>query len=210
MTRTAALDPVDTPTVQTGSRAVRIVLVLALALLVAALVKAALVETWYAPDDAMAPTVRAGERVVLVKTGTVARGDVVVADVSDAFRGPSRATHVDDGTIGSLLSSVAGALGVRNGERSVIARVVAVGGDTVACCTGGEVTVGSNAVGAAPAGTADFEVAVPAGSVWLLGDTPAVAFDSLEQVGGGDLGLVPVDDVIGRAALRLWPFGRVS
>ena len=112
MTETTALDPVDTPRVRTGSRAVRTVVVIVVTLLAAALVKATLVETWYAPDGAMAPSVRAGERVLLLKGMSVDRGDVVVADVSDAFSGPSRATHVDDGAIGSLLSSVAGALGV--------------------------------------------------------------------------------------------------
>lgn len=210
MTKTAALDPVDTPRVWTGSSAVRTLLVCALALLAAVVVKATLVETWYAPDDAMAPTVSAGERVLLTKVGGVERGDVVVVDVSEAFSGPSRATHVADGVLGSVLSSVADVLGVRNGERSVISRVAAVGGDTVTCCDGGEVRVGGAAVAKAPTGTEPFTLEVPKGSLWVVGDRPDVALDSLSQVAEDTRGVVPVEDVIGRAALRLWPLGGVS
>lgn len=209
-------DPADT-TLSTGSRAsgpgssrrlpwYAVVLV---ALLAAALVRAFLLETFFVPDRGMEPTLGAGDRVLVAKwTGAPARGDVVVADVTEAFHGVTRGSSVDDGLIGSLLSSVASALGIHTGAQSIAARVVAVGGDTVTCSAAGEVVVGGSAV-SGPVGCEGLEVAVPAGSVWLLGDDPAHAIDSLSQADSGVHGLVPVDDVVGRVVLSLWPVGIV-
>ncbi len=178
--------------------------VLLLALVAAALARSFVVETFFVPDDGMAPTLAAGDRVLVLKAGaSVARGDVVVVDVSRAFAGPSRATHEDSGPIGSTLSALADSLGVHNGSRAVVARVVAVGGDVVTC-SAGRLVVGATPV-SGDVGCDAVTVTVPAGSLWVLGDHPAAAFDSWAHVTQAGQGLVGTGDVVGSVDLRWWP-----
>lgn len=181
-------------------------------LLLAVLVRAFVVETFFVPDAGMAPTLLPGDRVVVAKlSGAPAVGDVVVVDVSEAFPGPSRATHTDDGTLGSVLAVVANALGVRNGSRAIVARVVARGGDEVTCREG-RIEVGGTPVSSEVAALDcdGFSLRVPTGSVWVLGDNPPAAFDSLAHARDAARGLVPEQDVVGRVLLRVWPLTTVA
>jgi signal peptidase I len=204
-----ALDPAGTTTVPAGSRASGLLVAAGIGLLLAVLVKALLLESWFVPNGAMVPVLAAGDRVLVLKTGEPRPGDIVVADVSEAFPGPDRATHEDDGLVGRVLAAVADGVGVTNGSRSVAARVVATGGSTVTCCTDGQVLVDGAPVGPAPSAE-PFEVAVPPGSVWLLAERPHLALDSLSVVDAEGHGLVPVDAVVGRVVLRFWPLGAVG
>lgn len=206
MTPTQTLDPVDTH-VSAGSSSWRWVVVVVVALVLAVGVKAWAVESWFVPDASMAPALEPGDRVVLVKPGTVARGDVVVVDLAGAFPGPTREPYVSGGFIGRTLARVSGRLGVGGDSRSVVAQVVAVEGDTVGCCTAGQVTVGERPVGAA-GDTAPFSFTVPTGSVWVLGTRPDVAIDSREYAAQPGHGVVPTEAIAGRVVGRFWPLSR--
>lgn len=210
-------DPVASATAPDGSprpgfpRPGRVLLVLGTGLLVALLVRVFLAEAFFVPSPAMAPTVSAGDRVLVVKpVGPPARGDVVVADVTTAFAGPSRATPVADGLIGRAMGAAASVFGVRDGSVSVISRVVAVGGDSVAVADG-TLTVNGRVVAE---GVSDPDLpafTVPRGSVWLLGDNHRVAIDSLSNAASTPgHGVVPTAQVVGRAWLRFWPLGRLG
>ena len=184
---------------------------MALAALLAALfVRAGLVESYYVPDRGMEPVLAAGDRVLVAKVNvSPERGQVVVADVTTAFAGPDRGSPAAPGVIGRVLGGIASALGVRTGERSIVARVVALGGDTVSCSASGRVLVGAREV-SGDIGCTGLQVVVPKGSVWLLGDDPAHATDSLSQAQESGQGVVPVADLVGRVIFRVWPPGPVE
>jgi len=61
--------------------------------------------------------------------------------------------------------------------------------------------------GAAPSLT-EFDVVVPDGNLWVLGDNRGNSGDSRAHMGGPGGGFVPMEGVVGVAQVRLWPFDR--
>lgn len=136
------------------------------------------------PTGSMAPTIDAGDRVLAerVDGDDVRRGDVVV------FKDATWA------------------------DAPVLKRVVAVGGDTVACCTDGKLTVNGQPVDEPylPAGesaeAADFPaVTVPEGRIFLLGDERHSSLDSTAHLTDAASGTVARDAVTGRVDAVVWP-----
>jgi signal peptidase I len=89
---------------------------------------------------------------------------------------------------------------------SAFRRVVAVGGDRVACCTDGHVTVDGRPVDepyatSANGGMPDYVVTVPAGRVFLLGDNREAALDS-RMFPTRDHGTLPVSAVKARVVWK--------
>lgn len=52
-----------------------------------------------------------------------------------------------------------------------------------------------------------FDVAVPDGTLFVLGDHRGDSSDSRDHLGSPGGGMIPVDDVIGRADWIAWPLG---
>lgn len=147
------------------------------------------------PSGSMENTLRAGDRVLVNKLAyrfgsTPARGDIVVFDGEGSF--------------------VQG-----SGGTDYVKRVIGVGGDRVTCCDGrGRITVNGSPLdetylysGDTPSRVA-FDIEVPKGRLWVMGDHRADSRDSRDHLGDPGGGTVPVDKVIGRAEATIWPFGR--
>jgi len=142
-------------------------------------------------------------------------GDVVV------FRGPDswRSEFTVEEPANPVLRGLQG-LGSLIGlappdEKDFVKRVIAVGGQTVACCdAGNRVLVDGQPLDepyiyylpeAGPARQAPFgPVTVPQGELWMMGDSRNNSADS--RVPGH--GAVPVANVIGQARLVVMPFSR--
>ena len=132
MTARTHADPArPAPAADAGSRRPRVLPVLVVGVLLAACVRALLVQSYVVASDALAPTVRAGDRVLLwTGVDRPGPGDLVVVDTSGT--GPvDRATPENDGVVGRLLGSTADALGVRSAPTDALAVVTAVHGDRV-------------------------------------------------------------------------------
>jgi len=54
------------------------------------------------------------------------------------------------------------------------------------------------------------KVTVPQGRLWVMGDHRSASADSREHVGDQYSGTIGVDDVIGKAALIVWPINRFA
>ncbi|MFG3509908.1 signal peptidase I [Streptomyces sp. NPDC047821] len=138
------------------------------------------------PTDSMSPTVAAGDRVLAqrVDGDEVRRGDVVV---------------FEDSAWGDL---------------PMVKRVVAVGGDKVACCDGdGRLTINGTAVeepylrSEGPASSTPFTASVPEGQLFLLGDERSGSQDSRVHLQDPGHGSVPRGAVTARVDAVAWPPG---
>ncbi|MFC9296397.1 signal peptidase I [Streptomyces sp. NPDC057011] len=148
------------------------------------------------PTDSMMPTVRPGDRVLAqrIDGGEVRRGDVVIFTDSMWSDSP------------------------------MVKRVVGIGGDTVKCCgAAGELTVNGTALdepyidatpadpglpmpaGQPPAPGTPFEVKVPEGSLFLLGDRRGASLDSRAHLQEAGQGTVPRSAVSARVDALAWP-----
>ncbi|MFE0348147.1 signal peptidase I [Streptomyces griseoluteus] len=137
------------------------------------------------PTSSMTPTIDAGDRVLAqrVDGADVRRGDVVV------FSDKTWVTGAD-----------------------VVKRVVAVGGDTVACCTDGKLSVNGKPVDepylpkGTPAEIKDFPtVTVPKGRLFLLGDERQGSLDSTAHLTDAAEGTVSRGAVHARVDSVVWP-----
>jgi len=58
--------------------------------------------------------------------------------------------------------------------------------------------------------TQPFDVVVPEGSMWFMGDHRSASADSRAHLGDPGGGMVPVDRAIGRVVAVIWPFDHLD
>jgi signal peptidase I len=179
------------------------------ALLVAILIKTFLVQAFYIPSESMEPTLRTGDRVLVCRfcyrLGDIHRGDIVV--FSDPDPAPDGRSAVS-----AFFHWLGEGIGVARPENEdFIKRVIGLPGDVV------EIVRGTVYVNGQPLDepyldperdTRTFaRVRVPDGMLFVLGDNRAHSGDSRFAPPTG-VGYVPVDKVIGKAFVIVWPRGR--
>lgn len=192
------------------------------AFLVAFLVKTFLVQAFYIPSGSMEDTLQVGDRVLVNKVvyhlRDVERGDVIVFDGTGSFITgdivePER-SPVE--VVGRLLGEIVGLAPPR--DTDFIKRVIGVGGDRVVCCDAdGRITVNGVPLDEEsylyrnnPPSKQPFDVIVPEGTLWVMGDHRSASADSRSHMGDPGGGFVPVDRVIGRAFAVVWPLGNAQ
>ena len=191
------------------------ILLLALALVVSALVKTFLVQMFFVPSGSMEPLFVDNDRILVQKisywNGPVRRGDVVVFDdPGGRWLGAEGAPALTP--VQSVLSQV----GLYPSGGHLVKRVIGVGGDRVRCCNA-QGLIAVNGVplheksylmpGAAPS-TVQFDIVVPQGRLWVMGDNRGNSEDSRYHQSLPGHGTVPVRDVVGKVWAIVWPFGR--
>ncbi len=189
------------------------------ALVISVLIKTFLVQAFYIPSGSMENTLLVNDRVLVNKLADkpdeIHRGDIVVFRDPGGWLGGSGAA-ADNGSLVGAVRRVLVFVGLAPaaGEEDLIKRVIGVGGDKVACCDAGRITVNGVPLdepylhpGDDPSGET-FSATVPDGSLWVMGDHRSVSEDSRAHQQQPGKGFVPVDDVIGRAFVIVWPLGR--
>ncbi len=189
--------------------------VLILAVVLAAVLRAAVVDVFYIPSASMEPLLVRGDRILVSKTaysdGGIERGDVVVFDGRGSF-----APFSDRRSLVEKAAGMAGQwIGLRGSDTIYVKRVIGVAGDRVSCCAeDGRVSVNGQpldepyvAGSDAPSETA-FDVVVPEGRLWLMGDHRSKSADSRSLLGAPGGGFVPEERVLGRAVQLVWPPAR--
>lgn len=196
-----------------------IVGVVVVALALSLLVRLFVAQAYYVPTGAMVDTLRPGERIlashITTRLSGVARGEIVVFTAPDGWRAEPPPTPggfwqgVRDGL--AFLGLAPG-----DGGDELVMRAVAVGGDRIACCSeegrillNGVPLIEPYLRPGVPTDQVEFDVVVPAGRVFLMGDDRAASWDSRYHLAEAS-GTVSVDDVLGRAVLILWPAGRIQ
>lgn len=192
------------------------------AFLVAFVVKTFLVQAFYIPSGSMEDTLQVGDRVLVNKVvyhlRPVERGDIVVFDGTGSFI-TGEVVEPDRSPVeiaGRLLGEIVGLAPPR--DTDFIKRVIGVGGDRVVCCDAdGRITVNGIALDEEdylyrknPPSKQPFDVLVPEGTMWVMGDHRSASADSRAHMGDPGGGFVPVDRVIGRAFAVVWPVGNAQ
>ena len=173
------------------------------------------------PSGSMENTLGIGDRVLVNRMvyhmRPIERGDVIVFDGTDSFvpagdipqRNPIAAAFTWVGQSFGL---------VPPDSTDFIKRVIGVGGDHVVCCDAqGRITVNGQPLeetsyiypGDDPS-TMPFDVVVPEGALWVMGDHRSDSADSRFHMGDPGGGFVPESRVVGRAMAVLWPFSNLG
>ena len=193
---------------------------IAVALGVVLLVTTFLVKPFSIPSGSMENTLQVGDRVLVnravFKVRDIERGDVVVFDGSGSFVPPQVAPDRDP--ITGALVWVGQSFGlVAPDSTDFIKRVIGTGGDRVTCCDAqGQLTVNGAPLvedylvpGDAPS-LQPFDVEVPDGMLWVMGDHRSASADSRSHMGDPGGGFVPESSVVGRAMTVVWPVSRIQ
>ncbi|MEO8282436.1 MAG: signal peptidase I [Pseudarthrobacter sp.] len=193
--------------------------VVVIAVVLSFLIKTFLFRAFYIPSESMVNTLDVNDRIfvnlLVPEPFALSRGDVVVfrdtqgwlAAAPEKNSGPF--TWVQDGlTFVGLLPD--------SSEQHLVKRVIGLPGDHVICCDdAGKLTINGTPIDETYVNTAeepqirDFDVVVPEGKVWVMGDNRNHSADSRshQDVNGGFVDMV---DVEGKAAVIAWPLNRIS
>ena len=200
-----------------GSLAREFPILVVVALLVSLFIKTFLVQFFYIPSGSMENTLQINDRVAVNKVPFISdkinRGDVVV------FRDPAGWLPVAAGTSGNKVTvkvkEVFVALGVlpNPAKQYLVTRVIGVAGDKIICCDKNKgLTINGKPTsepyifaGNTPSET-EFNVTVPEGKIWVMGDHRGASADSRYHQEDINKGFVPLDKVTGRVVGIIWPF----
>ena len=189
------------------------------AIVLSFLIKTFLFRAFYIPSESMVNTLDVNDRIfvnlLVPEPMALQRGDVVVfrdsqgwlAPAAEKTKGPF--TWVQDGlTFVGLLPD--------NSEQHLVKRVIGLPGDHVVCCdAGGQLTVNGAPLDETYINAAeipqvrDFDVVVPAGKVWVMGDNRNHSADSRAHMDTNG-GFVNESDIEDKAAVIAWPLNRIS
>ena len=169
----------------------QLMMVVVAAIVLMLLIKAFVVQVYRIPSSSMEDTLLTGDRVLVNKlvyhVRGIARGDIVVFSGYGSWGTTTGAP--DPAPPGNPLLRVAydvlADIGVYSTQTYYIKRVIGLPGDHVVCCVNGKVTVNGVPLdetsylfpGAAPS-MQPFNVIVPPGRLWVMGDNRAISDDS--------------------------------
>lgn len=196
-----------------------VVVIFAIAIVVSFVVKTFLVRSFFIPSASMQQTLQIDDRVIVNELVPnlvpLEHGDVVV------FRDPGgwllarpvAATPPVQAGVEWMLSLFG--LASPDSNDHLIKRVIGLPGDTVSCCSpDGKIIVNGKPVtepylslppGETKASALSFNVTVPAGSIFVMGDNRYNSKDSRYNTDKPGGGFVSVSDVVGRAFVVSWP-----
>lgn len=222
---TPTSEPTESPT-RSGSRLGSLgrglremAIVVILALIISAGVRAFLGQVFVIPSASMADTVAVGDRVVAVKAVGVERGDIIVFKDPGGWLEAPPAPREGAGRVLQFIGLLPD-----TSTNHLLKRIIGMPGDEVVCCddNGSLVINGYSldetsflAPGSDPA-TIEFRVVVPAGRVFVLGDNRNASRDSRchlattlnDGLPQGTVAFVPMDNIVGPAMFRVAPLDR--
>ena len=194
-----------------------VIVIAALALTI--LLKAFVVQVFSIPSGSMENTLLPGDRILVSKIvydfRPIERGDIVVFSGAGSWDPP---TPPAANAFVGFWDDITNLVGISAPGTDYVKRVIGVPGDHVVCCNAeGQVTVNGVALqetsyiypGDAPSAVR-FNITVPPGRLWVMGDNRADSDDSRYRTGSPGGGTIPESAVVGRAFVIIWPLSRIS
>jgi len=192
------------------------------ALVISFVIKSFFLRSFYIPSGSMFNTLQINDRIIVNElvpnVVPLQRGDVVVFKDPGGWLGyppPANPTNLF-GQVGEWILSVTG-LSSPDNDQHLVKRVIGIGGDHVVCCdlnnritiNGKEIIEPYIAKGSNPSNT-EFDVKVPKGSFWVMGDNRSNSEDSRYHARTPGKGFVASKYVVGRAFVISWPFAHFT
>lgn len=213
-----------TPLSGGASFAREVVGIVVIALVLSFLIKTFLFRAYFIPSQSMVQTLQVDDRIfvnlLVPKVAELKRGDIIVFKDSNGWlqREPIARSGGQ-----SPLTDVLVFLGLApdNSQQHLVKRVIGMPGDRVTCCDAqGRLAVNGTSItepylnpGSAPSDTR-FDVRVPAGKLWVMGDNRGNSADSRAHVPSAAQPnaqpFVSVSDVEGTATVIAWPLNRMQ
>lgn len=199
-----------------------LVIIVGSALLISFVIKTFLFRSFYIPSASMEDTLLINDRIIVNELVPdlfpLEHGDVVVFSDPGGWlsMAPKSKPDLITGAIDTVFTVVG--LGGSDSEDHLVKRLIGLPGDHVKCCSPqGLIEVNGEPVDepylklpasdSASSGM-EFDVTVPAGKIWVMGDNRYNSADSRYNQDQPGKGFVPIDKVVGRAFVISWPFAR--
>ena len=193
-------------------------ILVAVALLLAVLIKSFALQAFFIPSGSMENTLEVNDRVLINKLvydfRGIHRGDIIVFDGDGSWYPGSVPSNSNP--FSQFFSNLTSMFGFGGSDVILVKRVIGLPGDRVACCDAqGRVTVNGVPLseqsylfpGDVPS-LVRFNIVVPASHLWMMGDHRSVSDDSRGHLGDPGGGTVPESAVLGRAFIIIWPPSR--
>lgn len=194
------------------------VVTMVVAIIVAVLVKTFLVQPFYIPSASMNPTLLQDDKIVVSKLSPgvidLKRGDIIVFE-DPAEWIPGSAT--DNPSLRVRFMMVLSTVGIvpDPSQDHLVKRLIGLPGDHVVCAEeGAQLEVNGVPINEpyinpdTPACQVAFDVTVPEGKLWVMGDNRFASADSAYHEAQGEEAFVPIDNVTGKAVAVFWPASR--
>ena len=194
-------------------------ILVALAIIVSLFIKSFLVQFFFIPSGSMENTLQINDRVAVNRIpflhDNIERGDVIV------FRDPAGWLADPDESSGNrVIGAIKDGLvlvGIvpNPAKQYLVKRVIGVAGDQVIAkdkvlTINGEKTQEPYIFAVNTPSDTDFNVTVPAGKVWVMGDHRGASGDSRVHQDDINNGMVPVEKITGQAFAVIWPLNRLG
>jgi len=184
------------------------------ALAVSLVIKTFLVQFFYIPSGSMENTLQINDRVAVNKvpflSQSIHRGEVVVfRDPANWLPEPyadSQNSIIEKVKEGFVLVGIL----PNPAKQYLVKRVIGVAGDNIVAKDGvitinGKTTSEPYIFAGNKPSEMDFNVTVPSGKVWVMGDHRGASADSRYHQDDVNNGFVPVSKITGRAFAVIWP-----
>lgn len=203
---------IDTYRAQTPAKKnlIDLSLILIIGLVVAAIVKVFFFQGFYIPSESMNPTLKTNDRVVVnvlyPNTIPLQHGDIIVFQDKENWMAGHAIPQQN------FFERLIGYVPFRDGDANfLVKRVIGLPGDTVSHVPGenfirinGEPSTEPYLAEGMNASNIDFDITVPANSVWVMGDNRSNSSDSRyhqDQNGG----FISYNNIVGKVVLLYYP-----
>ncbi|MHA7284878.1 signal peptidase I [Arthrobacter sp. MDT3-44] len=191
--------------------------IVVIALVLSFLIKTFLFRAFFIPSGSMEETLEIDDRIfvnqLVPQPFDLQHGDIVVFRDTKGWLPPQAESSVSWFKEALIFVGLA----PDESQQHLVKRVIGLPGDHVICCDAkGLITVNGEPLeepylfpGANPSDL-PFDIVVPEGTVWVMGDHRNASADSRANRDKEGEGFVDIEDIEGRAAVIAWPLDRIG
>ena len=195
-----------------------IALILVISIAISFVIKTFFFKAFYIPSESMVPTLEENDRIfvnlMVPRNFALQRGDVIVFKDTKGWLPPS--TDGNQNWFQQSLEFIG--LLPDMSQQHLIKRLIGLPGDHVICCDAQQkITVNGVALNEPYVNPAEvprpvsFDVTVPAGKVWVMGDNRNHSSDSrFHNASEPGNGFIDENDIEGQAVVIAWPLNRLG